>query len=114
MFGFHASTALWIALGVLLVATVFVRNLYCRYLCPVGAALGVLSNLTRLLGSSVGRSARPAKSARRHANGARFRDRRFSSPSACDVTDCERLYMDQQKCPHWIIIRRKSDFAVQR
>ena len=24
----------------------------------------------------------------------------------CD--DCERLYMDQQKCPHWIIIRRKS------
>ena len=25
----------------------------------------------------------------------------------CD--DCERLYMDQQKCPHWIIIRRKSE-----
>jgi MinD superfamily P-loop ATPase len=29
----------------------------------------------------------------------------------CD--DCERLYMDQQKCPHWIIIRRKSDL-IQR
>ena len=27
-------------------ATVFVRNLYCRFLCPVGAALGLLSNLT--------------------------------------------------------------------
>jgi len=33
-------------LGVLLLATVFVRNLYCRFLCPVGAALGILSNLT--------------------------------------------------------------------
>jgi hypothetical protein len=25
----------------------------------------------------------------------------------CD--DCERLYLDQQKCPHWIIILRKTD-----
>ena len=31
---------------VLLVASVFVRNLYCRFLCPLGAALGVISNLT--------------------------------------------------------------------
>ena len=46
MFGFHGSTAMWIGLAVLLVATVFVRNVYCRFLCPVGAALGVLSNLT--------------------------------------------------------------------
>jgi polyferredoxin len=30
MFSLKASTGLWIALGVLLVATVFVRNLYCR------------------------------------------------------------------------------------
>ena len=29
----------------------------------------------------------------------------------CD--DCERLYMDQQKCPHWIIIRRRSDFPAR-
>ena len=34
------------ALGVLLLATVFVRNLYCRFLCPVGAMLGIISNLT--------------------------------------------------------------------
>ena len=27
--------------AVLLSATVFVRNLYCRFLCPVGAALGL-------------------------------------------------------------------------
>ncbi len=30
----------------------------------------------------------------------------------CD--DCERLYMDQQKCPHWIIIRRKSDILARQ
>src|SRR5690606_24946522 len=48
MFTFHASTGLWIALGALLVASIFVRNLYCRFLCPVGAALGLLSTLTVL------------------------------------------------------------------
>ena len=38
--------AMWIGLAVLLIATIFVRNLYCRFLCPVGAFLGLLSNLT--------------------------------------------------------------------
>ena len=46
MFSCHGTTVMWIGLAVLLVATVFVRNLYCRFLCPVGAALGLLSNLT--------------------------------------------------------------------
>jgi hypothetical protein len=34
------STGMWIGLGVLLLATVFVRNLYCRFLCPLGARWG--------------------------------------------------------------------------
>src|SRR5256886_5161112 len=34
MFSLQASTGLWLGLGVLLLATVFVRNLYCRFLCP--------------------------------------------------------------------------------
>jgi len=28
----------------------------------------------------------------------------------CD--DCERLDLDQQKCPHWIILRRKGIMFV--
>jgi hypothetical protein len=29
----------------------------------------------------------------------------------CD--DCERLYMDQKKCPHWLILfKRKGNTAV--
>src|SRR5690606_3044252 len=46
MFTFEATTPLWIGLGVLLVASIFVRNLYCRFLCPLGAALGLLSTLS--------------------------------------------------------------------
>ena len=46
MFSLFGSTAMWIGLAVLLAATVFVRNLYCRFLCPVGAALGLISQVT--------------------------------------------------------------------
>ena len=103
MFTLVGTTPMWIGLGALLMATVFVRNLYCRFLCPLGAALGVLSNLTV------------------------FRIKRWSECSTCRICqktcewgaiqgprilvtecvrcdDCERLYADEQKCPHWRIL----------
>ena len=106
MFSRRASTGLWIGLALLLLATVFVRNLYCRFLCPVGAALGLLSKLTV------------------------FRIKRWSECNTCKICekacewgaiqgpkiivtecvrcdDCERLYEDTATCPHWIILRRK-------
>ena len=46
MFTLSGNAVMWTLLAVLLLATVFVRNLYCRYLCSVGAGLGILSNLT--------------------------------------------------------------------
>ena len=45
MFGLHLRTPVLLTMLVtLLIATVFVRNLYCRFLCPLGAFLGILSN----------------------------------------------------------------------
>jgi polyferredoxin len=103
MFGLFGTTGMWIAVGVLLAATVFVRNLYCRFLCPVGAALGLMSYLTV------------------------FRIKRWSECDTCKICqkacqwgaiegpkilmtecvrcdDCERLYADTVICPHWRII----------
>jgi NosR/NirI family nitrous oxide reductase transcriptional regulator len=103
MFGLFGSTTMWVLLAVLLIATVFVRNLYCRFLCPVGASLGLLSYLTV------------------------FRIKRWSECNTCRICqkacewgaiagpkilvtecvrcdDCERLYADTTICPHWRII----------
>ena len=114
MFGLQGKTPLlWIGLTALLLATVFVRNAYCRFLCPVGAALGVLSKLTV------------------------FRIKRWSECSTCRICektcewgairgpqivltecvrcdDCERLYADTKKCPHHLIIIRKSALTARR
>jgi polyferredoxin len=103
MFGVAGTPIMWTLLAVLLTATLFVRNLYCRFLCPVGATLGLLSFATV------------------------FRIKRWSECNNCKICqkacqwgaidgpkilmtecvrcdDCERLYDDTAKCPHWRII----------
>jgi polyferredoxin len=112
MFGrSETSPLLWAGLAVLLVATVVVRNLYCRFLCPLGAALGLVSYLTV------------------------FKIKRWSECSTCRICektcewgaiqgptilvtecvrcdDCERLYEDTAKCPHWRILGYKAKKAA--
>lgn len=113
MFGGHATTGLWIALGTLLVATVFVRNLYCRFLCPVGAALGLLSTLTvfRIKRWSECNTCRICEKA---CEWGAIRGPRILMTECVRCDDCERLYLDTKKCPHWIIIQRKSDVMARR
>jgi NosR/NirI family nitrous oxide reductase transcriptional regulator len=103
MFTRIGTTPMWIGVGLLLVASALVRNLYCRFLCPLGATLGIISNLTM------------------------FRIKRWSECDTCKICqktcewgaidgpkilvtecvrcdDCERLYADEQRCPHWRIL----------
>ena len=113
MFTLNGNVVMWTLLTALLLATVFVRNLYCRYLCSVGAGLGLLSNLTV------------------------FRIKRWNECSTCKLCektcewgaidgpkilvsecvrcdDCERLYADEDKCPHWLIQKRQAALAATR
>ena len=99
---------MWIGLGVLLVATVFVRNLYCRFLCPVGAALGLLSNLTvfRIKRWS---ECNTCKICEKACEWGAIQGPKIIKSECVRCDDCERLYLDRKKCPHWIIILRKAD-----
>ena len=107
MFSRRASTGMWVGLGVLLLATVFVRNLYCRFLCPLGAALGLLSNLTvfRIKRWSECNSCKVCEKA---CEWGAIRGPKISVAECVRCDDCERLYLDTAKCPHWIILRRRA------
>jgi polyferredoxin len=112
MFGLFGSTAMWIGLGVLLTATLLVRNLYCRFLCPVGATLGILSNLTvfRIKRWS---ECKTCKICEKTCEWGAIRGPLIVKSECVRCDDCERLYMDQQKCPHWLILfKRKGNTAV--
>ena len=112
MFGFHGSTVMWIGLGLLLTATVFVRNLYCRYLCPVGAALGILSNLT-VFKIKRWKECNTCKVCEKACDWGAIRGPKIVKSECVRCDDCERLYLDEKKCPHWIIIKRRSDFTAR-
>ena len=106
MFTLRSTPALWIGLAVLLAATVFVRNLYCRFLCPVGAALGLLSTLTvfRIKRWS---ECDTCKICEKACEWGAIQGPRIDMTECVRCDDCERLYADTAKCPHWIILRRK-------
>jgi polyferredoxin len=108
MFTGHATTGLWMGLALLLVATVFVRNLYCRFLCPLGAALGVLSKLT-IFGIRRWSECKTCKICEKTCQWGAIDGPKIIMTECVRCDDCERLYWDRHKCPHWIIIRRKQD-----
>ncbi len=111
MFSLFGTTGMWIGLTVLLGATVFIRNLYCRFLCPVGAMLGILSNLTvfRIKRWS---ECNTCKICEKTCEWGAIRGPKIVKTECVRCDDCERLYLDQQKCPHWIILRRKGNTFV--
>ena len=63
--------------------------------------------------SSAGPNAASARSARRPANGARSANGRSSRSECVRCDDCEILYDDKQRCPHWLLeLKRKARAAL--
>jgi polyferredoxin len=114
LFTGRATIGLWIALGVLLVATVFVRNLYCRFLCPLGAALGLISKVTTVLPIKRWAECNTCKLCEKTCHWGAIDGPTIIKAECVRCDDCERLYMDQQKCPHWVILRRRSELGPPR
>ena len=114
MFGLHLRTPVLLAmLGTLLIATVFVRNLYCRFLCPLGAFLGILSTLTvfRIKRWSECKTCRICEKA---CEWGAIKGPKIIMTECVRCDDCERLYEDTKKCPHHLIIIRMADILARR
>jgi NosR/NirI family transcriptional regulator, nitrous oxide reductase regulator len=114
MFGFHGSALMWSLLAALLVATIFVRNLYCRFLCPVGAALGVISSVTTVFSIKRWKECNTCKICEKACEWGAIQGPKIIKSECVRCDDCERIYADEAKCVHWLIIKRKQDFAPSR
>ena len=102
MFTLNGNAVMWTLLAVLLLATVFVRNLYCRYLCSVGAGLGLLSNLTVFRIKRWG-ECQTCKLCEKTCEWGAIDGPKILVSECVRCDDCERLYADEDKCPHWLI-----------
>lgn len=113
MYTRQADIILWTMLGALLLATVVVRNMYCRFLCPVGATLGILSTAT-IFGIKRWSECSSCKICEKTCEWGAIEGPKIIKTECVRCDDCERVYADQSKCPHWlipIIRQRKIDQA---
>ena len=108
MFGLsETSLLLWAGLGVLLLATVFVRNLYCRFLCPVGADARPGVARDRLPDQAlVGVQHLPI--CEKTCEWGAIQGPKILMTECVRCDDCERIYADEAKCPHWRILDYKK------
>ena len=108
MYTGQANVVLWTMLAALLLATLVVRNLYCRFLCPVGAMLGVMSQVTTLFRIKRWSECKTCRICERTCEWGAIRGPQIVRSECVRCDDCERLYADEKKCVHWIVVHRKS------
>ena len=114
MFGIYGRSApMWIGLAVLLVATVFVRNLYCRFLCPLGAFLGLISHLT-VFRIKRWAECNHCRICQKACEWGAIQGPKILQTECVRCDDCERLYDDTTRCPHHLILIRKADILARR
>jgi polyferredoxin len=109
LFTFDATPVLWTMVGALLVASIFVRNLYCRFLCPLGAALGLVSSVTTVFKIKRWSECSQCALCEKTCEWGAIRNRRIVKAECVRCDDCEILYDDRQRCPHWLLeLKRKA------
>jgi polyferredoxin len=113
IFSFEASTALWIGVSILLLASIFVRNLYCRFLCPFGAALGILSKLTVFRIKRWSECSTCALCEKKCEWGA-IQERKIVMTECVRCDDCEILYASKTRCPHWLLEAKRKRLKAAR
>jgi len=95
----------------LLTAGLFIERFFCRYLCPLGAALAIPGRLRMFewlrrwpeCGSPCQRCANECPVQSIHPNG------RINVNECIYCMHCQELYWDDHRCPHMIQIRLKRE-----
>ena len=79
---------------------------------PVGAALGLLSQVTTVFSIKRWKECSTCKVCEKACEWGAIRGPVIVRSECVRCDDCERLYMDQKKCPHWLIqIKKRRDFT---
>jgi polyferredoxin len=113
LFTFDATPVLWTLVGVLLVASIFVRNLYCRFLCPLGAALGLVSSVTTIREIKRWSECSQCALCEKTCEWGAIRKRQIIKTECVRCDDCEILYEDKKRCPHWLLeLKRKARATI--
>jgi NosR/NirI family transcriptional regulator, nitrous oxide reductase regulator len=108
-----ATPLLWGMLAVLLLATLVVRNLYCRFLCPVGAMLGVIAKVTTVLPIKRWSECKTCKICEKACEWGAIQGPKIVKTECVRCDDCERIYRDEKACVHHLMIAKHQKWQQQ-
>lgn len=112
MFTFSATPILWAMLGLLLTATIVVRNMYCRFLCPLGATLGVISQVSTVLPIKRWSECKSCKICEKACEWGAIQGPKIIKSECVRCDDCERIYTDKKACVHHLMIFKKEKWLA--
>jgi len=113
MFGLSEKMVMWFGLAAVLLATVFVRNLYCRFACPVGATLGIISQVTTVFSIKRWSECQTCKICEKACEWGAIDGPKIIKSECVRCDDCEIIYDDKKACVHWLMIVKKERWASE-
>jgi NosR/NirI family transcriptional regulator, nitrous oxide reductase regulator len=113
MYTRSATPLLWGMLAVLLLATLVVRNLYCRFLCPVGAMLGIIAKATTVLPIKRWSECKTCKICEKACEWGAIQGPTIVKTECVRCDDCERIYRDEKSCVHHLMIAKHQKWEKQ-
>ncbi len=108
---FHRPWPYVLYAGLLLVIGLFIERFFCRYLCPLGAALAIPDKLSLFAWLKRHRECGNPCQICRHAcpTAAIHPDGRINVNECITCLDCQKLYWDEWTCPHMIELRLRRE-----
>ncbi len=113
MFTRSATPVLWAMLATLLLASLVVRNLYCRFLCPVGAMLGIIAKATTVLPIKRWSECSTCRICEKACEWGAIEGPKIIKSECVRCDDCERIYANEKACVHHLLIAKKDRWAKQ-
>ena len=100
LFLLKGSTIMWVILCSILIVSLFVHRFYCRYVCPVGAFLSLLSYL-RIFRVKRWSECSSCRICERTCKVQAIKGEKVSVRECISCGTCEKNYLNKDLCPHY-------------
>ncbi len=103
-FQLNGDTLAWIFLGSILVISIFFNRFYCKYVCPAGAGMALLSKL-RMREIKRWPECKKCMICANQCEPQAIKGDRISASECMNCRGCEKLYLNTKICPHYALER---------
>ncbi len=111
LFLFNGDTFAWVFLGLILGISIFYHRFYCKYICPAGAGMALLSAL-RIREIKRWPECKRCMICANQCEPQAIKGDHISAFECMDCRGCEKLYLNTRICPHYaqerILVKKTS------